>query len=157
MRIENGQIKDLMDPVDMQDGMTLNHATNFGATLPITWVNGVQKSNVKQYFSSATVATGKVRFYLTDNGISSGNAVLINAIYIQSRNLFVDDTGNSYIFGNYVIGTGNKYVEFDIRKLNSTSSNGLVNLLGGALSFLTGIVFTVPADGLTVYLQIKGD
>lgn len=121
-----------------------------------TWVNGVHKASVKQYLATAVVAAGKVRFYLTDNGLSGGNAIFTN-IYIQSRNLFVDDIASSYVFGNYVIDAAKKYVEFDIRKLNTTASSGLINLIGGATSFVTGLAFTAPANGVTVYLQINGD
>lgn len=40
-----------------------------------SWVSGSLKSGTFSYFSKATTASGVVTFYLTDNGLSTGNAV----------------------------------------------------------------------------------
>lgn len=137
-RIENGRIIDLEDPVNPQDGMTLNHAIGFGAMLPLTWVNGVKKTNVKQYFGSGVVSGGTITFNLTE----AGNPIFTN-VYLESLNLFTLDLLNQYQFGNIVLSSD--------KKLLTVSVNRLGSVILGLIQFVTA------ANGITVYMQIKGD
>lgn len=140
--LENGQLKNVVDPVDSQDAMTMNSAMATAAGIPRVWVNGSQKSSVWEYHSSATVSGGTVTFYLTDNGLSTGNAVFTN-IYLESLNLIVYSNASQYQFSSPTIAGNKKSITVTIGALGTV---------------ILGIVqFVSAANGTTVYLQVKGD
>jgi hypothetical protein len=154
MKIENGQIKDLVDPSDSQDGMTLNHATNLAASLPRYYSGGTQQSNVWIITRSAVVSGGSVAFDLTDSG--TGSAILTTGMFISSINLQTFDPVNVYTYGTPVLSADKKTLTVPINKQAFSSANGLINLVGVLLSFLTGVVFNAAPNGLTVYLRMEG-
>lgn len=157
MKVENGQIKNLVDPTDPQDGMTLNHATNLAASLPRTYQTGTQRANVWNYVSSATVSNGVAVFNLTHNGLSGGNAVFPAAVFKESAKFWVDDANNAYVFGGYTLASDRKTLTVTVNRLATTNANGLINLLGSLVSFVTGIVFTSAANGTVVHLSVLGN
>lgn len=107
-----------------------------------TWVNGVKKSYVKEYFATATVSNGTAVFYLTDDGTANGNAIFTN-IYTESSNFLTLDLGNQYQFGNVVVAANKKSITVSVNRLGT--------IILGVIQFITA------ANGQTVYLQVKGD
>lgn len=123
---------------------TINTQTNMPvmADMPQVWINGVQKTQVKEFCGSGTVSGGAVIIYLTDNGLSSGNAVFVN-IYKESAAFWIDDSASQYQFGEYVISENKKSLTLTINKLGNV---------------LLGIIqLTSSSDGMVVYARILGD
>lgn len=116
-------------------------ATNNLNMIPRLWLAGTRKSLVKDFDTSATVASGNAVFYLTDNGLSTGNAIFTNP-YTQSINLITFDSANQYQYGTPVFSSGNKILTIPVTRL------------GLSLGIIT---FTSAANGTVVYLQVKGD
>lgn len=140
--LENGQWKNLVDPVDAQDAMTMNTAQTTVAGIPRVWVNGVHKSSVWEYYSSAAVSSGNVVFNLTDDGTSSGSAVFTN-VYLESLNLIIYSATIQYQFSNPTV---------------SANKKTLTVTVGAIGTVILGIVqFIAAANGITVYAQVKGD
>lgn len=110
--------------------------------IPETWVSGVRKTNVKQYFTSANVSSGSATFNLTDDGTPTGNAVFTN-IYTESINLFTLDSTAQYQFGNVSVAGNKKTLTVDVSKLG--------DVVLGVIQFVSS------ADSQTIYLQVKGD
>lgn len=106
------------------------------------YVNGTKYANAFPYFSSATVTSGIATFYLTDNGLSTGNAVFPNNVFTQSINLITSDLSNTYQYGTFTVAANKKSIAINVNKL------------GLSLGIL---VFTVAANGITVFLQITGN
>lgn len=106
------------------------------------WVNGSQKADSQEYCASATVSSGQAVFYLTDNGASNGNAVFTN-VYKESLSFWVDDSGVQYQFGSYTLAGDKKSITVAVNKLGSVVL-GLINVVSAA-------------NGVTVYMRIKGD
>lgn len=106
------------------------------------YVNGVKYTAVFPYFASAVVASGIATFYLTDNGLSSGNSVFKNNIFTQSINLITSSTNTQYQYGGFTVAGGNKSIAITVSQLGL--SLGILN-------------FTSAANGITVYLQISGN
>lgn len=104
------------------------------------WVNGVKKTMVIEYASSAVVASGQAVFYLTDNGASNGSAVFTE-VYKESVSFWVDDATGQYQYGAYTLSGDKKSITVNVRQL------------GVALGLLT---FTTQPNGTTVYLRVKG-
>lgn len=142
MILENGQLKNVVDPVDMQDGMTMSSAMNTAAGIPRVWVNGVRKSSVWEYYASATVSSGNVVFNLTDDGTSGGNAVFTN-VYLESLNLIIYSSTAQYQFSAPVVSANKKTLTVTVGVLGT--------VILGIIQFVTA------ANGITVYAQIKGD
>lgn len=140
MIVENGQLKNVVDPVDPQDGMTMNTATNTVGGIPRVWVNGVRKTSVWEYFTSATVSSGTVVFNLTDDG--SGNAVFTN-VYLESLNLIIYSATAQYQFSNPTVSANKKTLTVTVGQLGT--------VILGVVQFVTA------TNGLTIYAQIKGD
>lgn len=110
--------------------------------IPRIWVSGVHKITVKEADLSAVVSGGLAVFYLTDDGTSGGN-VIFNNVYLQSINLLAASASNSFMYSNLTLSGDNK------------SLTVTVNQLG---TILLGIIQIVSAaNGVVVYLQIKGD
>lgn len=140
--LEKGQWKNIVDPVDPQDAMTMNTAQTTAAGIPRVWLNGVQKASVKEYFSSAVVAGGTATFYLTDDGTSGGGAVFAN-VYLESMNLMVYSASSQYQFSSPTVAGNKKSITVTIGVLGTV---------------ILGIIqFVAAANGTTIYLQIKGD
>lgn len=112
------------------------------AAVPRVYKNGVIVSTAKEYWSSGTVSAGIVTFYLTDDHTSGGAAIFAN-IYKESMNFFVEDSSNSYQFSNVVIASDKKSVTVAVGQLGA--------VLVGIIQFLSA------ANGVTVYLQVKGN
>lgn len=106
------------------------------------YVNGTKYNNVFPYFASATVSGGNATFWLTDNGLSTGNAVFKNNVFTNSINLITSDATNQYNYSTFTVGTGNKSLTVAVNKI--------------ALS-LGIIIFTGAANGTTILLQVSGN
>lgn len=142
MILENGQLKNVVDPVDPQDAMTMSLAQTTVAGLPRVWVNGVHKSTVWEYYASATVSSGTVVFNLTDDGMGTGNAVFTN-VYLESLNLIIYSSTAQYQFSAPTV---------------SSNKKTLTVTVGAIGTVILGIVqFISAANGITVYAQVKGD
>lgn len=142
MDIIDNQIKNIVDPVASQDAMTMNSAQNTAGGIPRVWVNGAQKTSVKEFFGSATVSSGNVTFNMTTDGTATGPAIFTN-VYTESINLFVFDVANQYQFSGLSIAASKKTLTITVGRLGS--------VLIGIIQFVTA------ANGVTVYLQVKGD
>lgn len=119
-----------------------------------TWVNGIKKSNVKELMTSASVLSGVVSFNLTDS--STGLAVFSN-IYKESVSVWVEDDNDEFEFSGYSVAGDRKSLGININRRSTSSTNALINLLGGVTTFLTGITYVAAPNGTVVYLSIKGD
>lgn len=109
---------------------------------PTLWKSGVNKSNFIEYISSAVVASGTVSFNLTDDGLSSGN-VIFTTVFKESANFWIEDSQNQYQYSGYSLSENKKVLTVTINRLGSV---------------LLGIVqFISAANGVTVYLTIKGE
>ncbi len=136
------KIINIADPVNPQDAMTMNTANNTVAGIPRLWVSGVHKSTVWEYYSSANVSSGNVVFNLTDDGTSSGNAVFTN-VYLESLNLISYSSTSQYQFNNPIISGNKKTLTVTVMTLGT--------VILGVIQFISA------ANGVTVYMQIKGD
>lgn len=140
MRIENGQIKDIVDPTDAQDAMTQNQATATAANIPRFNDNGVTKSSVIDIARSAVVSGGSVTFNLTTDNTPTGTA-LCTTVFKESMNWWVDDSVNQYQLGNYSLSADKKTLTLTVNKIGLS---------------LGVLVFTSAANGITVNMTIKG-
>ena len=114
---------------------------------------GTRMKPIKEYASDAAVlsTSGKFRFYLTDNGLSSGNALFTTGIIIATANLVIlDPTGNNYKEVSYTLSGDRKYVDVAV----NMQSYPLVSLLGANVS-LAPLWVPIVAN-VTGYLSIKG-
>lgn len=139
----NGKWTNEPDPIDSSDVMTQAAAQSTAGGIPRVWKNGVQLTTVKEYWSTAVVASGVARFYLTDDHTGSGIAIFGTHVYKESMNFYIEDASNQYQFSNITIDVNRKYVDITIGRLGT--------VLLGILQFIAA------ANGLTVYLQLKGD
>lgn len=116
-----------------------------------TFVSGVMKDKAFPYVSSAAVAggAGVVRFYLTDDGTSGGNAVY-SEIFADSIQPVVLNSANLYIPSAVSIDAAKKYV--DVTMQQQTFATGLVALL----NVVTGASFTPAPNGTTVKVTVLG-
>lgn len=116
----------------------LGFATTNSLTIAATdiYFNGITpKSNegttlrmgMKSYFGHATVASGVAVFQLTDDGLSTGNAIFPNGIIADSVNPTVSDATASYQM-SWALSNGNKTLTVTTNKL--TTANILTGLLG---------------------------
>ncbi len=142
MDIINGQIKNIVDPTDAQDAMTMNTANNTASGIPRVWKNGTQLVSAKEYWSTAVVASGVARFYLTSDHTGSGSAIF-TTIYKESMNFLIEDASNTYQFSGITIDANKKYVDVTVGRLGT--------VILGIIQFITA------ANGVTIYLQVKGD
>lgn len=85
--------------------------------------------NAFPIFKSGTVASGTVAFHLTDDGLSTGNALFPNGIIDESVNAYVSDAAASYQM-SHAWSNGNKTLTVTVNKL--TTSNILSGILGQA-------------------------
>ena len=136
------QMINIADPINAQDAMTMNSANNTASGIPRLWNNGVSKTTVKEFCGSSTVSSGSVTFNLTTDGTSTGPAIFSN-VYQESTNLWINDASNQYQFGGYSLSGNKKTLTFTINKLGT--------VIAGLIQFISA------ANGVTVYLQIKGD
>lgn len=139
MRVENGQIKDLVDAVDNTDAPTAEQATvTYQATA------GVMNKRVlaKEYCGSTTVSGGSAVFQLTTDGTSGGTAIFPNAVFKESANFWVDNASLQYQFGGYTLTNSNRTLTITVNQLGS--------VLLGIIQFVTA------ANGVTVHLRIRG-
>lgn len=136
----NGQLKNVIDPVDNQDAMTKNTATTTVGTIPRVNLNGVVQSSVWECARSATVSSGTVIFNLTTDNTSGGTAIFAT-IFKESANFWVDDATNQYQLGGYTISANKKTLTLTVNKV------------GLSLGIL---VFTSAANGVPVNMTIKG-
>lgn len=139
---QGNKIINVANPVNPQDAMTMNSAQTTAAGIPRVWVNGVHKTSVWEYFSSATVSSGNVVFNLTDDGTGSGNAVFSN-IYLESLNLIIYSSSAQYQFSAPTISANKKTLTVTVGVLGT--------VILGIIQFVTA------ANGITVYAQVKGD
>lgn len=104
--------------------------------------NASIQNNVWECETHANVASGTVTFNLTTDGTSTGPAIFPNAVFTESINLMISDTGNTYNYGVGTIGTGNKTITFTVNKVGLS---------------LAVLVWISAANGVTVYLTVKGN
>lgn len=114
-----------------------------GSDATVKLYNGTTlKTNVFQILKSATVASGAAVFHLTDDGLSTGNALFPNEVLADSIQVCVNDINNSFRYG-WALSNSNKTLTVNVNLL------GLVNILSGVLG-------VNPANGSVVKLSIWG-
>jgi len=136
--IGDRRLINVLDGTDDNNGTTLSQVK----IIPRVWVNGVRKSQVKEYLASAVVSSGTAIFYLTDDGTAEGNAIFTN-IYKESASFWIDDPTVQYQFGEYTLAADKKTLTLTVNKLGT--------VLVGIIQFISA------ANGVTVYMQVKGD
>lgn len=106
------------------------------------WVTGVLKNGAFTYMSKAVTVSGVATFYLTDNGLSTGNAVFTN-VYADTISVVV--YGNAANFQPYspVIAGDKKSITINV---NQTTS-----VLLGVIQFVSA------SNGVDVRLLVAGD
>lgn len=139
----NGYVSYIYDGVNTCWMQTAINGVTTGNTWSTQGYNtGTKYLQVFPYFSTATVSGGVATFYLTDNGLSTGNAVFKNNVFLNSINLIISDSTSQYNYSGFTVNTGNKSISVTISKI--------------ALS-LGIIVFNSAANGTTALLQISGN
>lgn len=106
------------------------------------FVSGVKKINVKEYYGTATVNNGTATFNLTTDGTATGPAIF-TSVYSESVSIRIFDSSNSYVYDVPVISANKKTLSVSINKLGS--------VIVGVIQFITA------ANGVTCYIQIKGE
>lgn len=119
--------------------------------MPIGFSSGVEKLGIVPYVSSATVAggAGVVRFYLTDDGTSTGNAAF-SEIDTDSIQVQVFNSSAVYVPASVTVDTNKKYIDVTMNKLNFTTG------LAGILSVLIGAALGPAANGTVVKCLVMG-
>src|SRR6188508_3060165 len=101
-----------------------------------------QRNGAFPIFKTVTVSSGTAVFHLTDDGLSTGNALFTNGVITESINAFVSDATASFQMG-YAFSNSNKTLTITVNKL--TTAN-----------ILTGILGQTAANGSVVTLQVWG-
>lgn len=107
-----------------------------------SWVSGIEKDGSFAYFSKATTASGIATFYLTDNGLSTGNAVF-NHVYADTITITPYGTSALYQMSSPTVVTGNKSITINVSQVTSV-------LLGLIQS-------TTAANGIDIRMLVMGD
>lgn len=145
MILENGQLKNVVDPVDMQDGMTMNSAMSTAAGIPRVYVDSVQQTNVWSCKMHTNTSGGNAVFYLTKDGTSSGIAIFPNNVFLSSLNVITYSSVALYQSSAPTLSNSNKTLTVGINQMTGVSLlNGLINLV-------------TASNGITVYMQIEGN
>lgn len=103
--------------------------------------------------ANTTVTAGVATFNIADG---SGNAIIATGIWKETMNIWIEDGANLYNFSNVTLSVDKKTITVTVKRITFSSSNVLINLLGGVLSALTGVVFASAANGTVVYLSVEG-
>lgn len=118
----------------------LGYAPYDGTTNPNGYMSGVL-----DYANSGTTTSGNVIFYLTDNGLISGNALFTNVTYV---NPFVNNSANNYTY-SWTLSVDKKTLTVNA-KISSQTAVALIGLT------VVGLPSNV-ANGTTVYVLVKGN
>ena len=127
-------------------GLTAFLADKAGANDYTFYKEGGVIRPIKEYATNTPVLSsgGSFRFYLTDNFLSTGNAIFSSGIITGTVNLvIVDPSGASYSTGSITLSGSRKYVDIAVKK-------GIINLVT-----LVNVYSAIP-DGVTGYLSVKG-
>lgn len=153
-------VNNMGDLMVAAETVVLNYAVTQGYTVgasDIVWVaplgfsSGTTKQGTFPYVSSAAVAggAGVVRFYLTDDGTSSGNAVF-ETIDSDSVQIQVVNSSALYVPSAVSVDASNKYI--DVTMKQQVFSTGLA----GLLSVITGATLSAAANGTVVKCTVLG-
>jgi len=104
-------------------------------------VGTTEKTMAFRTYKNATVASGVATFHLTDDGLSTGNA-LYTEVFQDSVQMIVNDALASYQM-SWAWSNGNKTLTVTANKL--TTAN-----------ILTGILGQAQANGAVVKLCVEG-
>ncbi len=118
------------------------------ATVPQFYVNGLFKPTARVEVVTGTVTSGVATFYITDNNLSTGNALFANVYYVNAG--ILDDSAN-YAWGTYTLAANKKSITMSAKKQAFAG----VTVLG--ISVLGSVSFTNVPNGTTVYLIVIGD
>lgn len=100
------------------------------------------RNNIYPAFKTATVSSGAVNIYLTDDNTSTGNAIFPNGIITSSVNFVLNDATAAYQIA-WVFTNSNKTVAVTVNKL-------------GTANLLTGILGQAAANGISINLSVWG-
>jgi len=100
------------------------------------------KTDCFRIYKNATVSSGTAVFHLTDDGLSTGNALFTNEVFTDSVQVNVNDSSASYQM-SWVFSNSNKTLTVTANKL--TTAN-----------ILTGILGQTQANGASVRLYVEG-
>lgn len=112
------------------------------AAAPKSYEGTTLRSGAFPIFKTGTVSSGTAVFHLTDDGLSTGNALFANGVIQDSVNLTVNDATASYQM-SWAFSNGNKTLTITANKL--TTAN-----------ILTGILGQGQANSAVIKLQIWG-
>jgi hypothetical protein len=114
------------------------------------YVNGTSKTGYYAVTASSTVSggSGVVRFYVDTNGNGTGTAP--SEIYLSSLSAQVWSAGAPFYPGTVTVDSNRKYIDIGMKQMSVTTATGLINLLGGGASFVTGLTPANAADGTVV-------
>lgn len=112
------------------------------ATRRKAYVSGVLKNDCFIYSSKAVTSAGSAIFYLTDDGLSSGNAVFTN-VYADTIAIVTYGALGNFQPSSPVISGDNKSI--------TASISQIINVLGIAT------INSVAANGIDCRLYVMGD
>lgn len=117
--------------------------------------NGLEKDTAQDpRMGSAMMTSGTATVYVTDDGTITGNGHLQpSGTYLVIT--WINDKGNSYPCQG-VLSNSNKTLTLGANQQGTTSTNGLINLLGGLTSFVTGVNYSAVPNGTVVNYLIIG-
>jgi len=106
------------------------------------WVSGVLKPGAFIYSSKATTSSGSAVFYITDNGLSSGNAVF-NNVYADSISIVVYGNSASYQPFTPTVSADKKSITISVNQVTNIS--------------VLSLLFVAASNGVDVRLWVMGD
>lgn len=104
------------------------------------WVSGLLKNDSFVYYSTANTNSGTVVFYITDNGLSTGNAVFTD-VYADSITISPYGTTAVYQISSPTVSTDKKSITATVNQITSV-------ILG--LIQITNAANTVPCNLLVL-------
>lgn len=99
-------------------GTEVDGLTDDLANKPDVFLGTTQKTGVKMVAVSATVSGANAVFQLTDDGLSTGNALFTN-VYLDALMLRAQEGANPHAFGTPALTNSNKTLTVPVSKLAS--------------------------------------
>lgn len=120
---------------------------------PLMYVNGNMMSDGRLFNATSTTANGNVIFYLTDNGLSTGNAVF-STVIIDSLMLTAVSSTLPVSYGTPTVSGDKKTLTIPVYQPSTSSS--VVSVLG--INVLSGVTLvpTAAANGISVRMIVQG-
>lgn len=104
-------------------------------------------------YGTVTITSGLAVKYLTDDGTVTGNALLSSAVCAMA---WINNSSNSYPCQASLSGDL-KTLTVGANQQGTTSTNALINLLGAATAFITGVSYSSAPNSTVVNYLILGE